>query len=142
MSYKKDPNKIAQLPELSHYVTQNCGTEPPFQNEFWDFKGEGIYVDIVSGEPLFCSLDKFDSGTGWPSFRRPISDNIVEKIDKTHGMVRVEVRSKHADSHLGHVFDEFGGMRYCINSASLRFIAKDEMIAAGYGDLLGLFDDE
>jgi methionine-R-sulfoxide reductase len=141
MSYQKDQQKILHLSEISRYVTQNCGTEPPFQNEFWDFKGEGIYVDIVSGEPLFCSKHKFDSGTGWPSFRKTISDNIVEKTDGSHGMVRVEVRSKHADSHLGHVFDEVSGLRYCINSAAMRFIPKEEMTTAGYGDLLELFDE-
>lgn len=125
-------------------VTQQCGTEPPFRNAYWNNKKPGIYVDIVSGEPLFSSLDKFDSGTGWPSFTRPIQGTeIAEKKDTTIGYERIEVRSKVADSHLGHVFDDGprdkGGMRYCINSASLKFIPVEEMEQAGYGKLLEPF---
>ncbi len=125
-------------------VTQQCGTEPPFRNAFWDNHKPGIYVDVVSGEPLFSSLDKFDSGTGWPSFTRPLNGaEVVEKKDSTLGMERTEVRSKMADSHLGHVFDdgpaEKGGLRYCINSASLKFIPVEEMDQAGYGQYLEPF---
>lgn len=143
MPYKKDPNRVKALDELQHHVTQACGTEPPFQNAFWDHHGEGIYVDIVSGEPLFCSRDKFDSGTGWPSFSRPLEKNhIVETHDASHRMVRTEVRSKHGDSHLGHVFTDGPtetGLRYCINSASLRFIAKENLEQEGYGEYLRIF---
>lgn len=125
------------------YVTQSCGTEPPFRNAYWNHHEPGIYVDIVSGEPLFSSLDKFDSGTGWPSFTKPIEPNLVEKTDQSHGMVRTEVRSKHADSHLGHVFPDGprdrGGMRYCINSASLRFIPASKLEEEGYGRYAPLF---
>jgi peptide methionine sulfoxide reductase msrA/msrB len=125
-------------------VTQQCGTEPPFRNAYWDNHKPGIYVDVVSGEPLFSSLDKFDSGTGWPSFTQPLKGtDIVEKTDTEFGMERTEVRSKVADSHLGHVFDDGpsdkGGMRYCINSASLKFIPVEEMDRAGYGQYLGPF---
>jgi len=125
-------------------VTQQCGTEPPFHNAFWDNHKPGLYVDVVSGEPLFSSLDKFDSGTGWPSFTRPVNGNdVVEKTDSTLGMRRTEVRSKMADSHLGHLFDDGpadkGGMRYCINSASLKFIPVEEMDQAGYGQYLDRF---
>jgi len=124
-------------------VTQNCGTEPPFRNAYWDNHKPGIYVDVVSGEPLFSSLDKFDSGSGWPSFTQPLTaDQVVEKKDDTHGMVRVEVRSKKADSHLGHVFEDGpapGGMRYCINSASLKFIPVEKMEAEGYAAYLPAF---
>ncbi|MFU8793247.1 MAG: peptide-methionine (R)-S-oxide reductase MsrB [Acholeplasmataceae bacterium] len=131
-----------RLTPLQFHVTQENGTEPPFQNEFHDFKGEGIYVDIVSGEPLFSSKDKFDSGCGWPSFAKPI-EKLNTKMDKSYGMIRTEVRSNEADSHLGHLFTdgprELGGLRYCINSAALRFIPKNELEKEGYGQYLELF---
>jgi methionine-R-sulfoxide reductase len=133
-----------KLDPLQYQVTQQCGTEPPFRNAYWDNHEPGIYVDIISGKPLFSSLDKFDSGSGWPSFTKPLEkQEVMEKNDATHGMVRVEVRSKTADSHLGHVFDDGpadkGGLRYCINSASLRFIPVEKMEAEGYGNLLEPF---
>jgi peptide methionine sulfoxide reductase msrA/msrB len=124
-------------------VTQQCGTEPPFRNAYWNSKEPGLYVDVVSGEPLFASVHKFDSGTGWPSFTRPIADNVTELRDTSHGMVRIEVRSKHGDSHLGHVFPDGprteGGLRYCINSASLRFVPVDRLADEGYGEYLAYF---
>lgn len=136
-----------KLTPMQYEVTQNEGTEPPFQNEFWNSKEQGLYVDIVSGEPLFSSFEKFDSHCGWASFSKPLeAENFVEKEDRKFGMRRVEVRSKHADSHLGHVFDdgprELGGLRYCMNSASMRFIPVSELEAEGYGEYLHLFQGE
>jgi methionine-R-sulfoxide reductase len=142
-----EKDKLKQtLTPMQYEVTQNSATEPPFRNEYWDNHQEGIYVDIVSGVPLFSSLDKFDSGCGWPSFTKPLEQkSIKDKKDFTHGMVRIEVRSEEADSHLGHVFDdgpvEAGGLRYCINSAALRFIPKEDLNREGFGDFLRLFED-
>ena len=131
--------------QIQFQVTQNNGTEPPYRNEYWNHFEEGIYVDIISGEALFSSYDKFDSHCGWPSFSKPIT-KLKSKPDKSHGMLRTEVRSFIADSHLGHVFDDgpeaLGGLRYCINSASLRFIPKEKLVSEGYGEYLTLFQKE
>ncbi len=144
--YGKDPETITKLNARQFAVTQKNATEPAFDNEFWDKKTAGIYVDIVSGEPLFASKQKFDSGCGWPSFTVPLEPaNVVEKSDTSHGMRRTEVRSKYGDSHLGHVFDdgppEEGGLRYCINSAALRFVPYEDLEAEGYGEYTKVFDE-
>ena len=132
--YNKNPETVSRLSPEQYHVTQRDGTERPFDNAYWDNKEPGIYVDVVSGEPLFASINKFDSSSGWPSFTKPLEpENVVENTDSSHGMTRTEVRSRHGDSHLGHVFPdgprEAGGLRYCINSASLRFIPLDELRA-------------
>lgn len=144
--YRKDPDAIARLTPEQHRVTQHSGTERPGSGEYLDNQQPGIYVDVVSGEPLFASSDKFESGCGWPSFTKPIEPaNVDEVNDSTHGMTRTEVRSRHGDSHLGHVFTDGpadrGGLRYCINSASLRFIHRDEMAAQGYAQYLGQVEE-
>ena len=145
--YEKTKEKVDALGPVQDYVTQKNGTEPPFLNKYWNNKKAGLYVDIVSGEPLFFSFDKFNSGTGWPSFTKPVNSHyIVEETDSSAGMVRTEVRSKYADSHLGHVFpdgpSEQGGLRYCINSASLRFIPLNELEQEGYGEFVGAFEQK
>jgi peptide-methionine (R)-S-oxide reductase len=145
-TYAKTAEAVAALTPEEYYVTQESGTERPGTGKYLDNKQPGIYVDIVSGEPLFASADKFDSHCGWPSFTKPIEPAHVEEIrDTSHGMVRIEVRSAHGDSHLGHVFDDGprdrGGLRYCINSASLRFVHRDDMEAEGYGAYLPQVED-
>lgn len=145
-NYSKDPEAISRLNSEQYRVTQESGTERPGTGEYLDNKATGIYVDIVSGEPLFASSDKFESGCGWPSFTKPIQTEYVNELqDASHGMVRTEVRSTHGDSHLGHVFPDGpadrGGLRYCINSASLRFIAREDMAAEGYGDYIDQVED-
>jgi len=145
-TYRKDPQAIARLTPEQHRVTQENGTERAFSNAYYDNKEPGIYVDIVSGEPLFASVSKYDSGTGWPSFTVPLEPgNVLEKLDRSHGMARTEVRSAHADSHLGHLFNDgpadAGGLRYCLNSAALRFIPVEDLEAEGYGAYRNLFED-
>ena len=145
--YRKTPEAISKLTPNQYAVTQTDATEPPFRNEFWDNHADGIYVDVVSGEPLFSSTDKFDSGSGWPSFTRPLEKaHVVEREDRSFWMTRTEVRSANGDSHLGHLFDDGpvadGGMRYCINSAALRFVPVDQLEAEGYGAYLPLFTKE
>ena len=145
-TYTKDPARIAKLTPEQYRVTQQAGTERPGTGEYLHNKKAGIYVDIVSGEPLFASSDKYESGCGWPSFTKPIEPaNVSELRDTTHGMIRTEVRSAHGDSHLGHVFEDGprdrGGLRYCINSASLRFVPREEMEAQGYGAYLSQVED-
>ncbi|MEJ6394518.1 peptide-methionine (R)-S-oxide reductase MsrB [Gymnodinialimonas sp. 2305UL16-5] len=143
-TYTKDPDVIATLTPEQYRVTQQNGTERPGTGELLDNKEPGIYVDIVSGEPLFASSDKYESGCGWPSFTKPI-DNVTEHRDSSHGMIRTEVRSTHGDSHLGHVFPDGprdrGGLRYCINSASLRFVHRDDMEAEGYASYIDQVED-
>ena len=142
--YSKNPTAIAQLTPEEYAVTQESATEPAFTGKYVDNHADGIYVDIVSGEPLFSSTDKFDSGSGWPSFTKPIDpENVIKHDDNSYGMRRTEVRSMNGDSHLGHLFDDGpvadGGMRYCINSAALRFIPVADLEAQGYGDYMSLF---
>lgn len=137
--------KKSELTEIQRRVTQENGTEPPFDNEYWDNHEDGIYVDLLSGKPLFSSRDKFDSGCGWPSFSRPVGKSeVAEKIDLSHGMIRTEVRTRETDYHLGHVFSdgprELGGQRYCINSAAIRFVPRDKMAEEGYEEYLSIFD--
>jgi len=144
--YRKTPEALARLSREEYEVTQNSATERPGTGKYLANKAAGIYVDIVSGEPLFASADKFESGCGWPSFTKPIAPaNVAEIRDVTHGMIRTEVRSAHGDSHLGHVFEDGprdrGGLRYCINSASLRFVPRAEMAAQGYGDYIDQVED-
>lgn len=143
--YRKNAESLANLTELQHRVTQKDGTEPPFNNIYWDNYEAGIYVDVVSGQPLFSSLDQYDSGTGWPSFTKPIeSDAVVTKTDRKLWMTRTEARSAGADSHLGHVFNDgpraAGGLRYCMNSASLRFVPVADLAAEGYEEYQALFN--
>ena len=145
--YTRDPDAIAALEPDAYYVTQESGTERPGTGRYLGNKQKGLYVDIVSGEPLFVSAAKYESGCGWPSFTRPVSEEFIQELrDTTHGMVRTEVRSTYGDSHLGHVFDDGprdqGGLRYCINSAALRFVPLEDMEAEGYGDFVPLVEKE
>ena len=145
--YRKTPEAVASLTPNQYRVTQEDATEPAFRNEYWNNHDKGIYVDVVSGEPLFSSTDKYDSGSGWPSFTKPIAPSVVtEHVDGKLWMRRTEVRSAGADSHLGHVFDdgprEAGGLRYCMNSAAMRFVPVADLEAQGYGDYVGLFPKE
>ena len=144
-TYRKDPEAITRLTREQYQVTQQAATEPAFRNEFWDNHEPGLYVDVVSGEPLFASVNKYDSQSGWPSFTVPVEPgNVVELQDSSYGMTRTEVRSAHGDSHLGHVFPDGprdqGGLRYCINSAALRFIAVSDLEREGYGEYRKLFE--
>ncbi|WXR61016.1 peptide-methionine (R)-S-oxide reductase MsrB [Peptostreptococcaceae bacterium AGR-M142] len=144
MDKKLKKKRLEELSDMQYEVTQNSGTERPFSHEYWDNFEDGIYVDIVSGEVLFSSKDKFHSSCGWPSFSKTLEDNIVEKKDNSYNMSRIEVISKEASSHLGHVFNdgpkELGGLRYCINGASLRFIKKEDLKKEGYEKYLSLFE--
>jgi len=145
--YTKTPEAVSRLTRNQYAVTQEAATEPAFTGEYWDNHEDGLYVDIVSGEPLFASLHKLESGCGWPSFTVPVEPaNIVEKTDRSYGMTRTEVRSAHGDSHLGHLFPdgpkEAGGLRYCINSAAMRFVPVDQLEAEGYGEYQHLFQTE
>lgn len=145
-AYVKSEAAMKKLTKEQYRITQEGGTELPFQNAYWDNKREGIYVDVVTGEPLFSSTDKFDSGTGWPSFTKPISESLIaEETDTSLGMPRTEIKSKSGDTHLGHVFNdgpkEKGGKRYCTNSASLRFVPKEDLITEGYAQYLSLFSN-
>ncbi|MFG2058134.1 peptide-methionine (R)-S-oxide reductase MsrB [Micromonospora sp. NPDC048930] len=142
--YRKSPEAISRLSPEQYQVTQEAGTEPAFHNAYWDNKEPGIYVDVVSGEPLFASVNKYDSGTGWPTFTKPIEPRNVVQAGGGSAMFGIEVRSAHGDSHLGHVFDdgppEAGGLRYCMNSAALRFIPRDDLEREGYGEYRGVFE--